>query len=398
MGGQAAAKGLYAASTKAVADISTYGASTWAMSGLAEAGFLEAGLDGSVALTGAGSAAMTGIAAIPLVAYMMYDMYHTNHQQTQYQEQTGEIVRNGGHVGFDNNGNIITDSDGNVLDMKANAEALAAARAERSDQYAYMNGIEEFITAAAPQKSWKNGWGLWGGYKEDYANWEADQQRLREENDARREQFYTVQENYYAMNNGEMLTYNDYQANKEQYDEEYSAISVEMVGSMDELSAKLDELAQFYNVRDNYAEANDGKTLKYDQYIENKEELNTEYLSEDYSSYYQQLISSLDGLNETISNMAVDQQTPTINWAETIPGFNVMSEQGQQQDIQAYLENEIMITPQFSMEAPQISVSVTVDESGKVLSQKQSILNPGFNTTMNSWYQKIASQNGGTTK
>lgn len=113
---------------------------------------------------------------------------------------------------------------------------------------------------------------------------------------------------------------------------------------------------------------------------------------------YQELITSLDSLNETISNMATDQQTPTINWAETIPGFNVMSEQGQAQAIQAYLQNEIMITPQFSMEAPQISVSVTVDESGKVLSQKQSILNPGFNTTMNSWYQKIASQNGGTTK
>ena len=90
-------------------------------------------------------------------------------------------MQNGGHVGFDSNGNIIKDSDGNVVDMQANLDALMAARAERSDQYAYMNGIEEFITSAAPQKSWKNGWGLWGGYKEDYANWEAEQQRLNEE-------------------------------------------------------------------------------------------------------------------------------------------------------------------------------------------------------------------------
>ena len=342
---------------------------------------------------------MSGLPIIGLSLIMLNEERKHQLELDQNRSQTAEIVQNGGHVGFDSNGNIIKDSDGNVVDMQANLDALMAARAERSDQYAYMNGIEEFITSAAPQKSWKNGWGLWGGYKEDYANWEAEQQRLNEENDARREQFYTVQENYYAMNDGKMLTYNEYQQNKEQYDEEYSAISVEMVGSMGELSSKLDELAQFYNVRDNYAEANDGKTLKYEEYVENKEQLNTEYLSEDYSSYYQQLISSLDGLNETISSMAVQQQTPTINWAEAIPGFNVMSEKGQQQAIQAYLENEISITPQFTMEAPQVSVAVTVDgTSGKVLSQKQSILNPGFAQSMNNWYQKIASQNGGTTK
>ena len=76
-----------------------------------------------------------------------------------------------------------------------------------------------------------------------------------------------------------------------------------------------------------------------------------------------------------------------------------MSEQGQQQAIQAYLTNEISITPQFSMEAPQVSVAVTVDgTTGKVLSQKQSILNPSFAQSMNNWYQKVASQNGGTTK
>lgn len=113
---------------------------------------------------------------------------------------------------------------------------------------------------------------------------------------------------------------------------------------------------------------------------------------------YQELITSLDSLNETISGMANDQQTPTINWAETIPGFYAMSDKGQQQAIQAYLNNDIAITPQFTMEAPQISVAVTVDESGKILSQKQSILNPAFNTTINNWYQKVASQNGGTTK
>lgn len=399
VGGQALAKGAYAAGSQAVADISTYGFTGWAGSNMVNAGLMEVGLDGAAGLTTAGGAVFSGMPVVAAALWMLNDNRLQEKQRAQDRRQTAEIVENGGHVAFDNNGDLIRDSDGNVLDMQANLDALMAARAERSDQYAYMNGIEEFITASAPQKSWKNGWGLWGGYKEDYAAWEADQQRLKEENDARREQFYTVQENYYAMNGGEMLTYNDYQVNKEQYDEEYSAISVEMVGSMDELSAKLDELAQFYNVRDNYAEANDGKTLKYDQYIENKEELNTEYLSEDYSSYYQQLISSLDGLNETISSMAVQQQTPTINWAETIPGFNVMSEKGQQQAIQAYLENEVTITPQFSMEAPQVSVSVTVDgTTGKVLSQKQSILNPGFAQSMNSWYQKIASQNGGTTK
>lgn len=399
VGGQAAAKSLYAAGTQAAFEIGTYGFTGWAGSHAVNAGLMEVGLDGAAGLTTAGGSVAGAFAVAPLAIYSLAKMYHDNHQMTQYQQQTGEIVRNGGHIGFDNDGNIITDSDGNVMDMKANAEALAAARAERSDQYAYMNGIEEFITAAAPQKSWKNGWGLWGGYKEDYAAWEADQQRLKEENDARREQFYTVQENYYAMNDGKMLTYNEYQQNQEQYDEEYSAISVEMVGSMDELSSKLDELAQFYNVRDNYAEANDGKTLKYDQYVENKEQLNTEYLSEDYSSYYQQLISSLDGLNETISNIAVNEQTPTIDWSEKIPGFFAMSEQGQQQAIQAYLTNEISITPQFSMEAPQVSVAVTVDgTTGKVLSQKQSILNPSFAQSMNNWYQKVASQNGGTTK
>lgn len=399
LGGAKLAKGARAAGSAFASDASTYGFTAAVGQRMTSAGLMEIGLDGGAALTTGGSALMSGLPIIGLSLIMLNEERKHQLELDQNRSQTAEIVQNGGHVGFDSNGNIIKDSDGNVVDMQANLDALMAARAERSDQYAYMNGIEEFITSAAPQKSWKNGWGLWGGYKEDYANWEAEQQRLNEENDARREQFYTVQENYYAMNDGKMLTYNEYQQNKEQYDEEYSAISVEMVGSMGELSSKLDELAQFYNVRDNYAEANDGKTLKYEEYVENKEQLNTEYLSEDYSSYYQQLISSLDGLNETISSMAVQQQTPTINWAEAIPGFNVMSEKGQQQAIQAYLENEISITPQFTMEAPQVSVAVTVDgTSGKVLSQKQSILNPGFAQSMNNWYQKIASQNGGTTK
>ena len=77
-----------------------------------------------------------------------------------------------------------------------------------------------------------------------------------------------------------------------------------------------------------------------------------------------------------------------------IPGVNAMSDKA----IQNYLDNQIAITPQFTMEAPQVQVEITMDNSGNIISQKQSILNPGFNRNINNWYQRVASQNGSTTK
>lgn len=111
--------------------------------------------------------------------------------------------------------------------------------------------------------------------------------------------------------------------------------------------------------------------------------------------------ASIDALNEAISGMASGQTmvSNVSDWANIIPGFYALSEKGQTEAIQAYLENEINITPSFSMEAPQVQVNVTVDgATGRVLAQSQNILNPNFNNTLNNWYQRVASQNGASPK
>ena len=120
-------------------------------------------------------------------------------------------------------------------------------------------------------------------------------------------------------------------------------------------------------------------------------------MSEAELSVISSLSESINALNENINGMA-NQSTSTTNWADVIPGFYAYSEQGQQRAIQNYLDNQISITPQFSMDAPQIQVNVTVDGTGNVLRQTQAILNPGFNTSINNWYQRVASQNGASPK
>lgn len=344
LGGAAAAKGAWGWLTAAGAEIGVLGFDGWALSSLAEAGMLEVGLDGAVGLTAAGGASLSA-ATIggPLAAIALWKIYHDNKEMVQNQEQTGEIVRNGGHVGFDNNGNLIKDDDGNVLDMEQVKQDILASRAARTDIYAYMNGIEEFYMPAAPKKDIWNGWGLWGGYKKDYADWEEQIAQINANIDAEREQFYKVQENYYVANGGEMLTWEDYRNNREEYDNQYSEI---VTTSITEATA------------------------------------------------------SIDALNETIASLGVGmlEGTNIPDWASVIPGFYALSEKGQESAIQNYINNELNITPSFSMEAPQIQVNVTVDESGRVLSQSQQILNPMFNTTMNTWYQRVASQNGASPK
>lgn len=91
--------------------------------------------------------------------------------------------------------------------------------------------------------------------------------------------------------------------------------------------------------------------------------------------------------------------TTSVDWAKIIPGWNsVLSNTGRQDAIQNLLNNNITITPSFKMEAPQVRVEVTVDSDGKVTSQNQSILNPSFNSQINSWYHRASSQMGATTK
>lgn len=284
------------------------------------------GLMGESALTGSTISAFGTLGFGGLLAGLaLYDIYKDNHEMTQNQKQTGDIVRNGGQVGFDKDGNLIKDKDGNVMDITPNPVVIT-----NEELYQYNAGEPSYMPAM-PKKGIGNLWGLTGSYKSQMEAYNNAVERQK----ADEELFYRVQYNYEAVT-GNKLDWFTYKSNKSEYDSNYGEITAE-------------------------------------------------------------LIESINSLNEAVNNMATGNPQD-IDWAKVIPGFYAYSEQGQQQAIQNYLNNQIAITPSFTMEAPQIQVDVTIDSSGNVLSQKQAILNPGFNMTINNWYQKIASQNGSTTK
>lgn len=266
---------------------------------------------------------IAGIAAIAGSGAMLYNNYQNDKDLENNRTQTARITESGGKIGFDNDGNIIKDSKGNVRDF-------SSVEATQPDAYKYNAGQPTFLPTM-PEKSWRNFWGRTSGYKLQMEKY----QSAYGEYEADRDKFYTVQGNYEAST-GKKLDWFSYKSNKSEYDSKY-------------------------------AEATTALT------------------------------DSIDTLNQTIGGMA-NQSVETKDLTKTIPGFNAFSEKGKQEAIQAHLDNQIQITPQFTMEAPHIQVDVTVDSNGRVTSQQQSILNPGFNNTINNWYQRISSQNGATPK
>jgi hypothetical protein len=265
-----------------------------------------------------GATAAGATVGLPLAAYALYDIYKTNHEMTDAQRQTAEIVKNGGHVGFDKDGNLLKDANGNLIDVtRINFNKVA-------DPYAYMNGNESYYSNPAPAKSWKNLFGLTQGYKDAYAQWEAEQQELEAKRNAERQLFYDVQSNYYSMT-GNPLTYMDYVNNKDSLVSQYGTVHKIMGQSIGAVGP-------------------------------------------------------------------ISQQ----NFWKQLSDFNVG--QGGNQAVQDLLGQQLSITPQFTMEAPQIQVDVTIDGNGNVISQKQSILNPDFSSNINYWYHRVSAQNGSTTK
>ena len=287
---------------------------------------------------GAGALA-GGVAPLAAAGLMYADIYKRNKKFEETKGEVAEIHKNGGKVAYDKNGALIRDSDGKVVDMTKSLNDYLAIRAKRTNKYKYMNGNEEYITTASPRK---NIWNLWGhtlGYNREYKKWQDEQKRIKDNMAKEKKQFETVQGNYYAVN-GKMLSWKDYNSNKESYDKEYSKLS-EKLGNV---STSLDKLTS----------ALQGAPLP-------------------------------NRLPLPLSN-----QTSAINNKVDVKTGNTV--------VDNQVTNDIKITPRFTMAAPQLKVDVTVKQDGTLLSKNVSLLNPGFNNSINSWYQKTASQNGSTSK
>ena len=361
---------------------------------------LASEMTGGAAALGATMALPAGIlaAGVGMIGYEAYK----NKQAIKAQQQTGEIVRNGGHVAFDKDGNLMKDNDGNVIDMQAMLDEYMAERAKRSDPYKYMNGLEEYITSAPPEANIWNLFGHTSGYKAKYKEWEDEQARIKTNMANEKEQFYKVQGNYYAMNNGTMLTWEDYKANKEDYDANYTDISE----SISTAAVSMETLAEEIRNMDLASVAEQIGVEKWSDVIPNFNVLSTQGQQEAVSQYVfgtnvDNMTTAIDNLNATLQNplqligpnllygLPISNQTSTVNnKVDVKTGDTVVDNQ---------VVNDITITPSFTMEAPQLQVDVTVKQDGTLLDQNVSLLNPKFNTTINSWYQRTASQNGSTT-
>ena len=289
------------------------------------------GLAGESALTGTMVGALGGMLAIaPFGAYSLYKMGKDNHKKNDNLEA---LINTDGagllNTMIDQNGNVIKNNDGSA--MTADDWAKARTKYLKDNEYKYRSGDTYSFGAVAPKKTWKNLWGLTGGYKSALEEYNKQKEEYKKKEKANEDQFYTVQENYYKST-GNMLKWGDYSNQKDYYDQNYS------------------------------------------------ESINN-------------LSTSINTLSDNI-NILINQNSNTSNYASKIPGFNTYSKEGQEKLIENYLTNEVTLTPQFRMDAPQVKVDVKVDSNGNIKNQTTSILNPGFNDTLNSWYQKTTSQNG----
>lgn len=355
-----------------------------------------------------GGAAALGAMALPAgilaagIGMIGYEAYQ-NKQAIKAQQQTGEIVRNGGHVAFDKDGKLMKDDDGNVIDMQAMLDEYMAERAKRSDPYKYMNGIEGYITSAPPEANIWNLWGNTSSYKTEYKKWEDEQTRIKTDMANEKAQFEKVQGNYYIIN-GEMLSWEDYRGNREQYDADYTDISE----SLSKAAVSMETIAEEIKNMDLSSVAEQLGVEKWSDVIPNFNVLSTQGQQEAVSQYVfgtdvANMTTAIDNLNATLQNplqliggpnllqgLPTSNQTPTVN--------NQVEVQTGDTTVDNQVTNDITITPTFTMEAPQLQVNVTVKQDGTLLNQNVSLLNPNFNQTINSWYQRTASQNGSTTK
>jgi hypothetical protein len=123
-----------------------------------------------------------------------------------------------------------------------------------------------------------------------------------------------------------------------------------------------------------------------------------------------------DALSQNVLNEIMDGvdwsgafSDVTIDWGSMIPGYNAMSQSGQQSALQEYfrdngiikeqsdIERNMTFSPQMTFN-PNINVDVTVDSNGNVTSKNVSILDPLWSMKMSQWFNKTSSQYGQTSK
>lgn len=330
--------------------------------------------------------------------------------------------------------------------------AYEVEREARANEYAYMNGIDNAIQDAqpkAPKKGISNLFGLLPSYKEEYARYEEELKQWRENQEkgkeiiaANREQFYTVQRNYYAASGGTMLKYDDYSKNKSYYDEKFSTLETATEAFNTNIESASEALKNYTKAVD---EINEKHTDSYNKTL-NETDRSNKYRHEnagvmDGGTKTQNTSVAGGGAIQVKVSTPVNTPTPISAGAISVSSNNKKYEEEKQQiskqtsdaldklaklssyisgeflrqqqkqkdyngmpsDVQEHviennLTNDINIRPTFTMDAPRINVNVTVKNDGTVLSKDVSILNPGFSNTLNNWYQKVSSQNGSTTK
>lgn len=106
---------------------------------------------------------------------------------------------------------------------------------------------------------------------------------------------------------------------------------------------------------------------------------------------------NIDNATINITNTSMPDILKRVK--ENNPGWAVYNEKGMQQAIenQIQLDNQITMTPAFSVSAPNVNVNVKVDRDGNI-TRNTSILNPAQGSLLNNWYSRTSSQYGRTTK
>lgn len=189
--------------------------------GVGAKGLISANLGGSS--IGAASGLATGLSTLASVApYLVvvsastktgFDLY----KQKKNREELYETREDGGTPAFDNNGDIMRDSDGNIVTYEQLSEwtkQISAERAAREDKYQYNNGqITQMLREAEPDNvNWLKP-STWGNGKKK-KQWREDNAAAEKQVKQDEENFYTAQQQLY-YDSGILLQYKDFQNNYE---------------------------------------------------------------------------------------------------------------------------------------------------------------------------------------
>lgn len=327
LAGGALLKGAYGAAVSGVSGI----AKTGLFATLENAGLVvgtEATTSGLAGLTTAGGAVASGILPVSAAGFMLWknhqDIAKANENASAAASNTSSdaiLIGGDGRALYNKDGTVKTTKDTQLQNRSG------------YDEYAYMNGKEEYLSESAPKRTLSNLFGLLPSYKNAMADYNSKQDQYAKQNETAKDLFNTVASNYYNST-GSKLKYNDYTASKDSMDAKYGA-SKETIAS---------------GVQSGLA------------------------------SYY--------GASGTKSS---------TDYSTKIPGLNALSSTGRQEAIQKYemsnkIDNNVTMTPTFNISAPIVNVKVDVDKSGNSTVQ-QSILNAEIGKQLNSWYSQSSSRN-----